>query len=149
MDQARLQDSWDVTLTVSKTDGTKLKVGDSSPETWTFTPKCPTGPCDVDLAGTLGGRPFTMILTRDGAVYRGQAEAHIAQCGSAQATSTLSLTVRVTDGRLDGAAWTASTWESSLELLIPYTRDTGNYYCPAQSAQFTVKPEGATATPNT
>jgi hypothetical protein len=138
--QARLQDSWDVTLKVTKTAGTRLKTGDSETDTWTFTPKCADGACPVDVSANLGGQPFTITLNRNGAVYKGSAKAHIARCRNINITNTVSLTIRVTAGEMIDDDWAASNWTGSFSLSIPYTR-AGSYYCPAQTATFSVIPD--------
>jgi hypothetical protein len=149
---ARLQDSWNVALTVTRAGGTRLKPGAFGTETWSFTPRCGTGACPVDMRGTLGGRPFTITLNRDGAVYRGSARANVAPCMKTEVRNTVALTVRVTEGAVSDGTWAASKWTASLDLSIPYTR-VGNYYCPAQNAAFSATPEsgaqGSTAPPDT
>jgi chitodextrinase len=141
---ARLQGPWNLTLTVTRAGGTRLKVGARSSESWTFTPRCSSGACPVNLSGTVAGKPFTMILTRSGAVYRGTTKARVAKCVNADVASTLTLALRVSAGTVKTGTWAVSNWTGSLDLAIPYTVS-GNYYCPAQSATFKVTPDSAAA----
>lgn len=142
--EARLQDTWDVTMTVSKNSGTRLRVGDSGGGTWTFVPTCAQGACNVRVSGTIAERPFALTLTRSGGVYKGSGPARIARCGSTDVTDTVTLTVKVTTGGMAERTWVASEWAGALTLAMPYTR-VGNYYCPSQNVSFSVSPDGVTA----
>lgn len=143
--EARLQGSWDVTIKVTKAGRTRLKVGDTTLDTWSFTPKCASGACTVDLSGTISGLPFKATLNRSGAVYTGSAKARIARCGSSTGSNTLAVSVKVTGGEMIDAAWAASNWTGSLVLSLPYTTS-GNDYCPSQSATFSIVPDSAAQT---
>ncbi len=143
--EARLEGDWEVALKVTKNSGTRLKLGDTTVEPWTFAPKCSTGPCPANLSGTIAGQPFTVTMARAGAVYKGSTTAHIARCGSTDTVNKITVVVKVTDGGVSGGDWAAADWTGTLDLSIPYTRS-GSYYCPAQSAQFTATP-GGTGTP--
>jgi hypothetical protein len=140
--EARLQGSWDVALKVTRAGQTRLKVGDAEQDTWSFTPRCASGPCAADLTGSFGAKSFKIALTRTGAVYKGSTKAHVARCMNVDVENTISVTVRVTGGASNEGDWSVSTWSGSLEVSIPYTR-AGNYYCPTQSATFSVTPEAA------
>jgi hypothetical protein len=145
---ARLQGPWDVTLTVVRAGGTRLKVGTKSNETWTFTPQCNSSACPVNLSGTVAGKPFTMVLTRSGTAYRGTTKARVAKCVNTDVASTLTLALRVSAGEVKAKTWVVSSWTGNLGLAIPYTVS-GSYYCPAQSATFSVAPNSATTQPQT
>jgi hypothetical protein len=145
---ARLQHSWDVTLTISKSTSSKAKVGLTDTGNWMFTPRCATGACAVDVSGDVAGRPFSMTLNRSGALYKGSAKAHVARCVNADVSNNLDLTVKVTAGDMSDTTWTASNWTGNLTLSIPYTT-VGNYYCPAQTITFAVSPDYVTADPTT
>lgn len=146
---ARLSGSWQVLSEVTKNHGTTLKLGDSTSDSWTFTPACASGACPARLTGTFANTRISMPLTRKGAVYRGSTKANVATCRGKKVANTLSLTVTVTSGELAGDQWSAQDWTGSLTMSIPYTV-VGNYYCPKQSAVFTVTPDGApTATTTT
>lgn len=147
LESARLQDSWNVLATVTKPGRTLLKAGDASGETWVFSPTCAAGACPVRVSATLSGRPFTLLLKRSGAVYRGSGRAQIARCLDTAVNNTVTLSLRVAAGGVNGREWVVSDWTASLKLSIPYTR-VGNYYCPSQSATFTVAPEGTIPTPH-
>jgi hypothetical protein len=143
VDAARLDGTWDVALTVAKNKGTRLTVGEAYPETWELTPGCATGACAVTLSGTIGGTGFTAKLTRKGAVYTGSARAAVMSCRGATTSNTLTVTLTVTEGEMLDSSWLASNWKGSLVLAVPYTR-AGSYYCPSQSATFSVTPQDVT-----
>jgi hypothetical protein len=52
------------------------KTGASMQDTWTFTPDCPSGPCNVNLGGTVENFPVNAQLTRAGATYEGTVNVH-------------------------------------------------------------------------
>jgi hypothetical protein len=141
---ARFQGAWNVTMKVTKNNGTKLNVGDTDSARWSFAPRCGSGACVVDLSGTLGTTPFTMTLNRAGGLYRGQTQAKIAKCNGAQPTDTIAISINVTGGGMSAGTWSVSNWTGSLTLSMPYVRS-GNYYCPTQSADFSVTPDSVTA----
>lgn len=145
---ARLQHSWDVTVRITKSTGSRAKVGLTDTGNWIFAPKCAIGACTVEVSGDLAGRPFSMTLNRSGALYKGSGKAHIARCGTKDISNNLNLTVKVTAGDISDSTWTASNWTGNLALSIPYTTS-GNYYCPAQTITFAVSPDDVTADPTT
>jgi hypothetical protein len=145
---ARFQGAWNVTLKVTKNHGTKASVGDTDSAKWTFTPRCGSGACVVDLSGTLGSASFTMTLNRAGTLYRGQTQAKIAKCDSVLPTDTIAISLNVTAGGMSAGTWAVSNWTGSLTLSMPYVRS-GNYYCPTQSADFSVTPDDVSAPPST
>lgn len=143
--EARLEGGWEVVADVTRNHGTKLKVGDSTSGSWTFTPDCASGACDVRLTGQFASTPFSVPLTRKGAVYTGNAKAPVATCRGKAMTNTLAITITVTAGQTEAGVWTASSWKGSLTMYYPYTAS-GSYYCPKQDAVFSLTPDGARTT---
>lgn len=140
---ARLQDSWDVTLAVTNAGKSRLKVGDREVDSWAFTPSCATGPCSVSLSATFSDRSYKVALKRHGAVYQGSAKVHLLDCAGAAVTNTVAVTAKVTRGQMRGGSWVASRWTGTVVLSSPYTRS-GNYYCPVQSIKFSATPGSST-----
>ena len=91
-------------------------------DTWSFRPKCATGPCSVGLVGAVGGSQFTATLHRSGAVYRGKATLkNGAVCGSVSYKSKLTIQVAVRTGRPADRQWLAASWAGRLILYSPST----------------------------
>jgi hypothetical protein len=89
---------------------------------WSFTPRCATGACSVNLAGEVEGSQFTATLQRSGAVYRGKAALkHYVDCGSVSYKSNLTIQVTVRAGRPAGRKWLAASWAGRLVLYSPPT----------------------------
>lgn len=134
---ARLQGPWTVQMKVVKQfAGATPKVGTTWTVTWQFQPKCTAGPCAVVLSGDAGGdksHPFTMTLTRAGAVYKGTARAHISQCGSVDVRDRMRVRITIKNAGVAGRAWTAQSWVGTMVDSIPYTSASATEYCPAQS----------------
>jgi hypothetical protein len=105
-------------LTLSGLDSTP-KLGT---DTWSFTPKCATGPCSVNLVGAIEGVPFTATLRRSGAAYRGKTTLqNSAVCASASYASDLTIQVKVRAGRWTDRRWLAASWTGRLMLYSPST----------------------------
>ena len=91
-------------------------------DTWSFTPKCATGPCSVNLVGAVEGSQFTATLQRSGAVYRGKATLkNYLACGSVSYKSDLTIQVTVHAGHAAGRQWLAASWAGRLILYSPPT----------------------------
>jgi hypothetical protein len=123
---------------VSNAPGATPTVGTTWGDTWTFTPQCTTGPCDVVLRGSLSPgdvvHPFRVLLARAGAVYSGQTTAHLSHCGTQQGGSTDvndSVTVRITvrSAAARGGVWLVSRWVGTLTDFSPRVDVGGGYYC--------------------
>jgi serine/threonine protein kinase len=99
------------------------KDGDSWSDTWTFTPACAVGPCDVTLAGKFYGWAFTTSLSRSGAVYTGTVSLDKLQyCvrSSNYTPSILRIRIQVQEGGVAGQAWRAISWGGTTTLEIPH-----------------------------
>jgi len=91
-------------------------------DTWSFRPECATGPCSVNLIGTVGGSQFTATLQRSGAVYRGKATLEKGVvCGSVSYPSRLHIQVTVLHGNWVDRKWRAASWAGQLILHSPST----------------------------
>jgi hypothetical protein len=98
-------------------------VGARFTDTWTFTPACAAGPCDVTLAGTFDGAPFTSVLARAGAVYTGTARVDtLDYCNtpSNHMHDTLHFRIQVQDAGVRAQAWKALTWSGTVTVDIAY-----------------------------
>lgn len=91
---------------------------------WSFTPKCATGPCSVNLVGEVKGAQFTATLQRSGAVYHGKAALkNTLVCGSVSYKSYLTIRIAVRAGKGARGRWLASSWDGRLILRSPATRN--------------------------
>jgi len=81
---------------------------------WRFTPTCKNGPCDTKLAD-LHVKEFRLTLARSGASYHGDASfTGQVRCGSAPVTSSVTITVHVTDGGVVDGDWVATRVEGTM-----------------------------------
>ena len=137
---ARLDGAWDVSITVTENHGTRLRTGQTTAATWSFSPACSGGSCDLTVDGTLTDLPFTVKLTRRGARYTGSLKTPASRCAQKVVTDTLTFSLTVTEGDLAPGYWAAADWSARVSVLMPYTA-IGNRYCPEQSVVFTVVPQ--------
>jgi len=133
--EARLEASSgvDVAFRVTSSNSTDLTVGKSFTSSWTLTPTCGSGPCNVTLEGDFhpsgDGTPFTLTLVRNGATYTGTTRASISSCRGRSVEDTVTVTLTVaTATRPD---WIATRWTGSIQYVNPYTNAGGGYYCPS------------------
>ncbi|MFN8078312.1 MAG: DUF2510 domain-containing protein [Kineosporiaceae bacterium] len=143
---ARLDGAWDVSVKVTENHGTPLQTGESSTATWTFTPTCDAGACDLTVEGTLVDLPFRTKLTRQGAHYTGTMTTRAGTCADKPVTDTVAFAVTVTQGELTPGYWAAAHWSARVSVLMPYVV-VGHRYCPRQSVAFTVVPQSADGGP--
>ena len=138
---ARLQGSWTVDSKVVKSSGGTPKVGETEQNTWQLAPKCTAGPCAVVVSAGFGSHPFTVTLTRAGAVYSGTTKAHISHCGNPPdekaVVDSVTLRITVNQAAVGNRAWTATSWVGTLGYSSPYTA-AGDGYCDPQSIGFTL-----------
>lgn len=142
---AILDGSWTVGYRVVRSPGGTFATGTRWADTWQFKPRCPSGPCAVELSGVITGpgnfkpMPFTATLTRAGAVYTGTSSAHIENCdgNTHPIRSTLSFRLTLSSAGADNRAWTASSWTGTMVLSSPYT-SAGAEYCAAQTVTTTL-----------
>ena len=132
---ARWQGRWTVDIRITKGAGALRGKGATGwMEAWQASPTCPTGPCNVQLAGGLNRQTFKAMLTRTGAVYTGTTKADVFRCGksgnSVPIKSTLTIRVTLTSAQAAKRAWQADAWRGQMEISSPYVL--GNtYYCKA------------------
>jgi hypothetical protein len=132
---ARWQGPWSVNIKIVKgAAALRGKGAKGWVESWRATPRCPAGPCTVQLTGDLNRHPIKATLTRAGAVYQGTAKASIFRCGkppgSVPIRSTLTIRVTLTGGQPNGRAWVASGWGGRMVISSPYTT-ASTFYCNA------------------
>ena len=132
---ARWQGPWSVNIKVVK-GATALRGNGAKGwvESWRASPRCPAGPCTVQLTGYLNRHPIKATLTRAGAVYQGTTKASIFRCGkpvdSVPIRSTLTIRVTLSGAQPNGHAWVASSWGGHMVISSPYT-STSTFYCNA------------------
>jgi chitodextrinase len=115
---------------------TNLPRGTSWTELWDLTPTCAKGACNVRLAGELsppGFRPgsFNTTLVRRGTLYTGSATARLSDCGSIQATDSITIRLTVRTAKADGLNWVASSWSGTVIVHSPFVDAGGGSFCPA------------------
>jgi hypothetical protein len=137
----------EVAFRVIASNTTDLKVGSSFTDTWTLTPTCAAGPCDVRLAARFhpsgNGVPFELTLARRGATYTGTTRARISHCDGRPLLDTVTVTVTVLGA--EGTGWVATRWAGRIEYRSPYA-DAGRYYCPSGRTVATISSGGTTGT---
>jgi serine/threonine protein kinase len=110
----------------------KRDVGDTWQESWSFVPGCATGPCAVQVSGSVVGPQFTTELARNGSTYSGSvAIDNWWYCGSNinnRMDTTLSIQVTDVSASVIGGVWTVSSFAGTLTWNVHYDSD-GN--CPA------------------
>jgi hypothetical protein len=128
--QARLQGSWGVNVRyVQRVFGRR-----SETLFWQAIPACTVGACDVTLLAKAGRHPFSVKMTRAGAVYRGHAVVSFIRCGKGANSfpdpTTLKFRVRVTAAAGQHQAWAATLLAGTMTGTSQYV-SAGSYYCPA------------------
>jgi serine/threonine-protein kinase len=114
-----------------------LQPGQSTQDTWTFTPDCSSGPCNATLTGAYDGYPFTTTLTRSGATYTGTAELkndYYCETKSNVYSGTLTINVTVNAAETDVNIWTATSFSGNETENAPAA-----YNCSAVTDQLDVK----------
>jgi hypothetical protein len=133
LSQAALDGTYRVRFRYTSVEGFPMDVGDRATARWTFSP---TAGGSASLRGTLpSGADFHMQLRGQGQTYRGNVRAQVSSCGLDPFTATpvrdtLTLTVRLVRGSLQGGAWTADRWVGSIVDDSP-SASSGTFYCPA------------------
>lgn len=68
----RLSGNWDATATIERVvNVVSEQPGDTFTDTWTFSPTCASGLCDVTLRRDFTGTTFTLTPSDDGTTYTG------------------------------------------------------------------------------
>jgi len=110
----------------------KRDVGDTWQEPWSFVPSCASGPCSVQVSGSVVGPQFTTHLSRNGSTYSGSvAIDNWWYCGgniNNRMDTTLSIQVTSAHASVVGGAWTVTSFTGTLIWNVDYDAD-GN--CPA------------------
>jgi Protein kinase domain/Fibronectin type III domain len=117
-------------------------VGKKWTDTWTFTPNCAVGPCDVTLAGAFFGYAFHVSLARAGAVYSGTGRLNnYSYCvyTSNKIRDTVNIHIRVKRAGVASQTWAASSWAGTVNLYEPYS-PAGNCY--SDTFKMTVRSSG-------
>jgi serine/threonine protein kinase len=111
--------------------------------TWTFTPNCPSGPCDVTLSGDIHAAPITAHLTRNGTVYTGTTSGNnLETCGTSsryRVHDRLKITVKVSAANVSDAVWTASTWAGNIVIHYGRTQAGPSAFCAADVVHVAIR----------
>jgi hypothetical protein len=112
--------------------------------TWTFTPDCTSGPCDVTLSGGIHAATITAHLTRNGAVYTGTASGNNLETCSTSAKRyrvhhRLKITVKVSAANVSNAVWTAGTWAGTMVIHFGRTQAGPSQFCVADVVHVAIK----------
>ena len=138
LSQARLQEGW--TVHVRNLHGSYTGLSNGG-QIWIFQPVCATGACNETLDGQLGSRPFTMKLTRTGAVYQGQAVDNAVLCGTGPSAVpdpvTLKIRLHITAAIGEKQVWAAMSWAGTMSGTTQYV-SAATYYCPAGAFTATI-----------
>jgi hypothetical protein len=120
----RLYGAWAGQYKITKMQGfdSSANPGVTMTGSWTFTPGCASGACNVVMTGKIGGDPFTSHLTRTGALYIGTATAGHTNCKGSAETDTLNIRVTVSGSGLVGSVWAAEHWTGAMTLVAPATK---------------------------
>jgi hypothetical protein len=134
-----------VAFRVTESSASNIRVGSAFTGTWTLTPTCSSGPCDVRLVANFHpsgrGVPFGLTLTRRGATYTGSTTAAISQCRGRPTPDAVSVTLTVVSAQ--GTDWVATRWAGRIEYRNPYTNAGGGYYCPSGRTAASISWTGA------
>jgi serine/threonine protein kinase len=111
--------------------------------TWTFTPNCPSGPCDVTLSGDIHAASITAHLTRNGAVYTGTTSGNnLETCGTSsryRVHDRLKITIKVNAANVSNAVWTAGTWAGKIVIHYGRTQAGPSSFCAADVVHVAIK----------
>jgi serine/threonine protein kinase len=107
-------------------------VGDTWQEPWSFAPDCASGPCSVQVSGSIVGPQFTTQLTRNGSTYAGAvAIDNWWYCGTNinnRMDTTLNIQVTGVRAKMMNRVWAVTSFTGTLVWNVAYDSD-GN--CPA------------------
>jgi hypothetical protein len=111
--------------------------GSSWQDSWSFTPRCSSGPCGVTLNGAWDGSSFTATLTRSGTTYSGTAEVKgyfycVTRSNSVVATLTMTITAK--SAAAQGTQWVVESFSGTATLYTP-----AEYSCHDDTAQLAVR----------
>jgi hypothetical protein len=110
----------------------KRDVGDTWQESWSFVPDCSSGPCAVQVSGSVTGPQFTTALSRNGSAYSGSvAIDNWWYCGSNinnRMDTILNIRLLGVHAKMINGVWTVTSYTGTLVWNIEHDSD-GN--CPA------------------
>jgi serine/threonine protein kinase len=110
----------------------KRDVGDTWQESWSFVPGCASGPCAVQVSGSVTGPQFSAELSRNGATYSGSvAIDNWWYCGSNinnRMDTTLNIQVTGVHAKMINGVWSVTSFTGTLVWNVEHDSD-GN--CPA------------------
>jgi serine/threonine protein kinase len=110
----------------------KRDVGDTWQESWSFVPGCASGPCAVQVSGSVTGPQFSTELARNGATYSGSvAIDNWWYCGSNinnRMDTTLNIQVTGVHAKMINGVWSVTSFTGTLVWNVEHDSD-GN--CPA------------------
>jgi hypothetical protein len=91
-------------------------------QTYVFTPRCPSGPCDLDWQDQQQKKVAPSVFIRDGALYTTRTSGDFSvTCHGMPVTSSLSYSLRVTRASLRGGRWVATELVGTMEESEPAT----------------------------
>jgi hypothetical protein len=105
--EARLEGTWEVTLTYVEENYTNRNKGDRERETWEFIPRCDAGACDVRVNLFLEEQKRT-VLNRTNRLYRGKGTANLDRCERVLLATTITIKVTVTEADFVDGVWRAT-----------------------------------------
>jgi serine/threonine protein kinase len=110
----------------------KRDVGDTWQESWSFVPDCSSGPCAVQVSGSVTGPQFTTALSRNGSTYSGSvAIDNWWYCGSNinnRMDTILNIRLMGVHAKMINGVWSVTSFTGTLVWNIERDSD-GN--CPA------------------
>ena len=111
--------------------------GSSTQDTWSFSPDCSSGPCDVTLNGVAAYYTVTATLTRSGTTYTGTGELNddfYCSNTSDSYSGTINFDITVHGAGTQYGIWTATSFSGYETINLPAAYD-----CLADTVQLDVK----------
>jgi Fibronectin type III domain len=110
---------------------TGLKVGQTWPDSWTFTPSCTATQCTLTTDAAFGPpglnrEPFTVNLTGSDGAYSGSTKADLTTCASVNVKDTVTVRIAAKNGAVSNGAW--QSWGGTMDISQPYVT-AGNQFC--------------------
>jgi hypothetical protein len=122
-----------------KSKFSKRDVGDTWQEPWSFLPGCASGPCAVQVSGSVVGPQFSTSLTRNGSTYSGSvAIDNWWYCGSNinnRMDTILNIQVTGVRAKMINGVWAVTSFTGTLVWNVEYDSN-GN--CPAATYKMNI-----------